>query len=181
MATLSSFTFITLDGYYKGLSQDTSWHHHDKEGEKYSEESLASDSTLLFGRTTYEMMASFWPTPMASEMFPKVAKGMNKAKKLVISSSLQSPQWKNTEVLNKNWLDEIAQLKKKTNITLLGSGSILTQLANAGFVDQFQFMIDPVAIGEGTPIFKGLTHQLNLQLVHSRVFKSGTLLLTYKK
>ncbi|MEZ4945900.1 MAG: dihydrofolate reductase family protein [Cyclobacteriaceae bacterium] len=181
MATLSSFTFITLDGYYKGLSQDTSWHHHDKEGEKYSEESLASDSTLLFGRTAYEMMASFWPTPMASEMFPKVAKGMNKAKKLVISSTLQSPQWKNTEVLNENWLDEIAQLKKKTNITLLGSGSILTQLANAGFVDQFQFMIDPVAIGEGTPIFKGLTHQLNLQLVHSRVFKSGTLLLTYKK
>lgn len=178
---LSSFTFITLDGYYKGLSEDTSWHHHDKEGEKYSEESLATDSTLLFGRTTYEMMASFWPTPMAAEMFPKVAKGMNKAKKLVISSSLQSPQWNNTEVLKKNWLDEITILKKNTNISLLGSGSILTQLAEAGLIDRFQFMIDPIAIGAGTPIFKGLTQQLHLQLVHSRVFKSGTLLLTYEK
>ena len=178
---LSSFTFITLDGYYKGLSEDTSWHHHDKEGEKYSEESLATDSTLLFGRTTYEMMASFWPTPMAAEMFPKVAKGMNKAKKLVISSSLQSPQWNNTEVLKKNWLDEITILKKNTNISLLGSGSILAQLAEAGLIDRFQFMIDPIAIGAGTPIFKGLTQQLHLQLVHSRVFKSGTLLLTYEK
>ncbi|GAB1444803.1 MAG: dihydrofolate reductase family protein [Cyclobacteriaceae bacterium] len=181
MPTLSTFTFITLDGYYKGFSEDTSWHHHDKEGEKYSEESLASDSTLLFGRTTYEMMASFWPSPRAKEMFPKVAEGMNKAKKLVISSSLKSPQWKNTEVLNKNWLDKISSLKKKTNITLLGSGSILTQLAEAGLVDQFQFMIDPVAIGEGTPIFKGLTNQLNLKLVNSRIFKSGTVLLTYGK
>lgn len=180
MGKLSTFTFISLDGYFKGSNGGTDWHHHDREDEQYSEESLQSGSILLFGRTTYEMMAAFWPSPEAKAMFPIVAEGMNSAKKLVISSTLKSPEWRNTEVLNKNWIDKIGSLKKESDITLLGSGSILTQLVDANLVDQFQLMIDPVVLGNGTSIFKGISSQLDLQLTSSKTFKNGKLLLNYE-
>ena len=64
-------------------------------------------------------------------------------------------------------------------MTILGSGSIITQFAERGMLDSFQIMIDPVALGDGTPIFKGLPGKLNLKLTSSRVFKSGVILLNY--
>ncbi len=79
MCKLTSFTFLSLNGLYKGEHEDTSWHRHEEEEGKYSEESLESNNILLFGRSTYEMMYSFWPSPMAAKMYPKVAIGMNKA------------------------------------------------------------------------------------------------------
>ncbi|MEW5959613.1 MAG: dihydrofolate reductase, partial [Chloroflexota bacterium] len=79
MRKLTAYNFLTLNGFFKGPNEDTNWHTHGEEEAKYSEESLAQDNILLFGRKTYEMMASFWPTPQAKELFPKVAAGMNKA------------------------------------------------------------------------------------------------------
>lgn len=70
MPKITSFTFLTLNGYFKGENEDTSWHRHGEEENRYSEDSLQSDSILLFGRTTYEMMYSFWPTLRAAELFP---------------------------------------------------------------------------------------------------------------
>jgi dihydrofolate reductase len=65
-------------------------------------------------------------------------------------------------------------------MTLLGSGSILTQLAEEGLIDEFQFMVNPVALGEGTPIFKNIKHRLNLKLTSTRTFKNGNVLLCYQ-
>jgi dihydrofolate reductase len=182
MRKLTTFTFISLDGYYKGQNQDISWHKHGAEEGEYSAESLKSESILLFGRTTYEMMASFWPTPMAFDSFPVVAEGMNKAEKIVFSRTLKKADWENTRIISENILDEVKQLKQyaEKDLTLLGSGSILAQLAEAGLIDEYQIMIDPVAIGNGTPIFKNINHQLDLKLISSRTFKSGVILLNYQ-
>jgi dihydrofolate reductase len=68
MAKIIAYNFITLDGYYKGPNEDISWHKHGKEESAYSEEMLALDNVLIFGRKTFENMASFWPTSFASEM-----------------------------------------------------------------------------------------------------------------
>jgi len=180
MGTLTSFTFLTLDGYYKGLYEDISWHQHDREGEQYSRDLLRSGNTLLFGRTTYEMMAGFWPTSTAKQRFPVVAEGMNKALKLVVSNSLQSAAWTNTKIIRDNWIYQLKQLKEKSNITILGSGSIVTQLSTAGLIDQYQFMIDPLILGKGTSIFSGLKVPLKLKLKDSQVFSTGKLLITYQ-
>jgi dihydrofolate reductase len=180
MGTLTSFTFMTLDGYYKGFDEDISWHIHDSEGEKFSQQSLEAGNTLIFGRKTFEMMSGFWPTAQATEAYPLVAEGMNRAKKLVITSAPRLPKWNNTHILNENWVHEIAQLKERENLTLLGSGTILTQLAEVGLIDQFQFMIDPIVIGQGTSIFNGLSCPVNVRLVDTRIFESGKLLLTYR-
>ena len=179
MGRISAFVFTSLDGYYKGFNEDTSWHNHGEEELQYSEESLALGDTLLFGRVTYEHMQSFWPTPAAAQLMPKMAEGMNSASKLVVSRTLKEPGWKNTQVLGTNWAWELRETRKSKNITLLGSGSILTQLVNEDLLDELQVMINPRAIGNGSSIFKGLKNPFNGQLESHRVFNSGVVLLTY--
>ncbi len=182
MGKLSSFQFLTLNGYYKGANNDTSWHQHGGEESDYANEGLQSNSILLFGRTTYEMMAGFWPTPQALESMPEMARGMNASEKIVVSSSLQKASWNNSRIIKGNLEAAITQLKKesKKDITILGSGSIVRQLASAGLIDEYQVMIDPVALGQGTSLFEGISDQLDLQLIHHRVFNSGVVLLSYQ-
>lgn len=182
MAKLTSFTFISLNGFYKGENEDINWHQHGGEEAEYSVESLKSNDILLFGRVTYEMMKSFWPTQMAYDSFPEVADGMNNSDKLVISKSLKTTDWKNTKIINENLIEKITDLKKssKKNITLLGSGKVLKQLANANLVDEYQVMIDPIFLENGEPILNSLNQNLSLELVKSKVFESGTILLYYR-
>ena len=182
MGKVSAFNFVTLDGYFEGPKRDISWHKHDADGTAYAVEGLKSGNTLLFGRVTYEMMASYWPTPVAIKNDPVVAEGMNKAEKIVFSRTLKKVGWNNTRLVKDNIGSEIRNLKKTSgkDMTLLGSGSILTQFAEEGLIDEFQFMVDPIALGEGTSIFKNIKRRLNMKLTSTRTFKNGTVLLCYQ-
>ena len=184
MGKLSVFNFITLNGFYKGENNDTSWHQHGsgEEGE-FAAEGAKSDSILLFGRVTYEMMASFWPTPAALQSMPEVANGMNASEKIVFSKTLKSTNWQNSRIISGNIIEETKKLKENTkkDLTILGSGSITSQFADAGLIDLYMFMLDPLALGKGTPIFNGVKQQVNLKLENTRTFKSGRILLTYQK
>ena len=176
--------FLTLNGFYKGAGDDTSWHQHGEEEAVFSEEQLQAGNILLFGKTTFGMMKSFWPTPMAAELFPIVAERMNEAEKLVISNSLKKAEWKNTKIIKGDIIKQIEKLKASAgkNITILGSGSIVTLLTNSGLIDEYQIMVDPVAIKKGSTLFSGIQSTLNLKLTHTRIFKkSGSVLLTYRK
>lgn len=182
MRKLSIFNFITLNGYFKGIEEDISWHQHGGEENTYSTEMLASGNTLLFGRITYEMMKSFWPTPEAKQSSPVVAAGMNQAEKIVFSRTLQKADWNNTTLIRENIIEKVKEIKqtKGKDLTLLGSGTIVSQFAEAGLIDEYQIMVDPIAIGEGKPIFKGIKNHLQLRLTDAKVFKSGVVLLCYK-
>ncbi|HTA60918.1 MAG TPA: dihydrofolate reductase family protein [Bacteroidia bacterium] len=184
MSKLTSFTFISLNGFFKGKNEDTSWHHHGGEAGKFANDASSADNILLFGRKTYEMMVSFWPTAMAAEMFPIVAKNMNKSEKIVCSKTLKKVDWENTTIMQGDIVEQIKQLKQNTkkNITILGSGSLLTQLTDAGLIDQYTIMLNPVALGKGTSVFEGIQSNLELKLVSSRVFeKDGIVLFNYEK
>lgn len=183
MRTISSFNFVTLNGFFEGLNHDLSWHKHGgQEESEFALEGLRSGSILLYGRVTYQMMASFWPTPMATEMMPEMAAGMNKAEKIVFSRTLKNAEWNNTTIIGNNIFDEVRKLKQSPgkDMTILGSGSIVRQFAEEGLIDQIQLMVDPVALGNGTPLFRHMRRQLNLQLINTRTFKSGAVLLSYK-
>lgn len=182
MGKITAFNFISLDGYYEASPGDISWHQHDAEGNKFSEEMLAANNTLLFGRVTYELMVSYWPTPYALENDPIVAAGMNKAEKIVFSQTLKETSWNNTSLMKHNILEEIKSLKQKDgkNMAILGSGSIITQFAQAGLIDEYQLLIDPIAIGGGTSIFRGIKNKLPLKLKKTKVFKNGSVLLCYE-
>ncbi len=182
MRKITAFLFTTVNGCYRSIDHDTSWHRHGEEGTAYSEKQLESDDILLFGRKTYEMMAAFWPSPMAYELFPKVAEGMNKAAKIVVSNSLKKTDWSTTVLMSGDIISQIKKLKQSPgkNITLLGSGELANQLTAAGLIDEYLFLIDPVAIGNGVTLFEKLGKPLELKLTDAKIFpKSGSVLLSY--
>ncbi len=183
MRKLTAYNFLTLNGFFKGPNEDTNWHTHGEEEARYSEESLAQGNVLLFGRKTYEMMVSFWPTPQAKELFPKVAEGMNKAEKIVFSRSPFEPAWENTRVISGDIVAKIQEIKRSPgkDMAILGSGSLITLFTDHGFIDAYQFMVDPVAIPDGTPVFSNIKQKLNLRLTGSKVFNSGVVLLNYER
>ncbi len=99
MRKVSAFIFVTLNGYFEGPKRDISWHQHGPEENEYAVEMLKSGNTLLFGRVTYELMASYWPTPYALKNDPIVAEGMNSADKIVFSRTLKKVDWRNTRLV----------------------------------------------------------------------------------
>src|SRR3954471_14000131 len=136
MPQLSIFNFISLDGYYKDQNNAISWHKHGEEEAQFSAKNANTGSTLLFGRITYQMMAGFWTTPMARQSMPEVAEGMSRSKKIVFSTTLETVSWENTQVEKGDLEETIKKLKQESavDITVLGSGSIVTQLAAAGLI-----------------------------------------------
>jgi dihydrofolate reductase len=183
MAILSVFDFISLNGNYKDADNDIRWHQHSADQMKLSEEGANSGSILVFGRTTYEMMASFWPTEQAMATMPIVATGMNAAEKIVFSRTMRSASWHNTRVIDTDMLGAIKELKKSSpkDMTILGSGSIVSQLTQHGLIDTYQMLIDPVILGGSANLFASLParHKTELKLLDSKVYQSGSVLLTY--
>lgn len=183
MRKLNCFNFLSLNGFYKGENEDLSWHNHDEEGARFSEENLASDGILVFGRVTYEIMVSYWTTRQAHEQLPKVAEGMNKAEKIVFSNTLKKADWQNTTLIKGDMIEETKNLKKAPgkDMVILGSGNIVSQLADHNLIDSYQLLINPLILPKGTPLFKNMKHLVNLKLTSTREFKNGNVLLCYER
>jgi dihydrofolate reductase len=182
--TLESFMLLSLDGYYCDQKGDMSFAHKpqsDSEWQEFVSGNAKGEGMLLFGRTTYEMMAAWWPTPMAAQAMPDVAAGMNAMPKIVFSRTLRSADWSNTTVVKDDLAGTVRRLKAEpgSGMTILGSGTIVRQLAEAGLIDTFQVVVNPVALGAGRSFLAGLTKPLELALVSTRVFKNGSVVLTY--
>ena len=181
MATLSVFNFMSLNGFTHDAQGGIAWHRHGEEEGAYAAEGANSASILVFGRKTYDMMASFWPTPMAAQMQPEVTKGMNASSKIVFSRTMKKAEWENTRLVSTDPAAEIRRMKKEQEnpLTILGSGSIVTLCAEHGLIDDYKLMIDPVILGAGATLAAGISKTLDLQLKDHRIFHSGVVLLHY--
>jgi dihydrofolate reductase len=129
------------------------------------------------------MMAGYWPTPEATRSNPKVAATMNNAHKIVFSKTLKpkdGPVWKNITALHEINREEIMKLKGQSGsgIVILGSGSIVQQLANLGLIDEYQLLVNPVILGSGKYLFNEVK-RMNLKLLETRSFGSGKVFLRY--
>ena len=186
MPHLHVFENVTLDGYFTGENGDLSWAHQrggdDPEWNEFIAGNAKGGSTLLLGRKTYEMMQAYWPTPQAKREALEVADGMNRMRKVVVSRTLDEPEWSNTKVLSGDLAQEVRQLKESGDgdITILGSGSIVAQLAAAGLIDDYQVVVNPVVLGKGRTMFEGVEDPPNLKLKKTRTFKNGNVLLSYE-
>jgi len=182
MRNLFAFDLVSLDGYFEGPSSDISWHNVDAEFNDYAIAMLDSADALLFGRVTYELMAGFWPTPEAIKNDPIVAGKMNALPKIVFSRTLNKVEWNNTRLLKDNIEDEIRKMKQMPgkDMALLGSGSILSGFARHGLIDEYRIMVNPLVLGAGTPLFKGIKDRLGLKLLAARAFRNGNVLLRYE-
>jgi dihydrofolate reductase len=183
MRKISVFNFLTLNGFYKGDGNDISWHHHGGEEADFAGDSANPEqpNDLMFGRITYQMMAGFWPSEAGRKANPRVAEGMNRSEKFVFSRTLKKADWAGTKILKGDIVDETIRLKESQgpDITILGSGQIIAQLATHGLIDSFMLMVDPVVLGSGSSFCGGITAKLDLTLTKSRTFKSGVVLLSY--
>lgn len=182
MRKLFVFNLVTLDGYFEGPNRDISWHNVDAEFNEYAIDMLNSVDTLLFGRVTYDLMAGFWPTPDAIKNDPIVAGKMNSLSKIVFSKTLEKAEWNNTRLVKSNIEEEIKKMKNQAGmgIALLGSGSIMSELAQCGLIDEYRIMVNPIILGNGNPLFKGIKDRIKLKLEKTRSFRNGNVLLYYQ-
>jgi dihydrofolate reductase len=183
--TLSAFMQISLDGYYCDARGDMSFAHKppdDEEWQEFVEGNAGGGGMLLFGRVTYQLMANWWPTPMAAQAMPEVAARMNAMPKLVASRTLARADWVNTTLVKEDLAGALRRLKQDPgpDITILGSGSILTQVAEARLLDELQVVVNPVALGAGKALFAGVAERLHLTLARSREFRNGSVVLWYR-
>ncbi len=183
MRKLTCFNFVSLNGFYKGANEDLSWHNHDEEGARFSEENLKGGGTLVFGRVTYQMMEKSWTSEALIKALPKVAEGMNKAEKIVFSNTLQKVDWHNTTLIKGDMIHEMKKLKQMpgNDMCILGSGNVINQLADHNLIDEYQLLVNPLVLAEGTPLFKDMKHNLKLRLKSTREFKNGNVLMCYEK
>jgi len=186
MKKTSVFNHVSIDGMFAGPKGEIDWFQavHDDEWQRYAQQHAdLSRSTLMFGHTTYEMMKGFWPTPQALQMDPKMADVMNNSPKIVFSKKLKSakdePNWKNVRVFPRMDMEELKALKKKEDLTILGSGTIVQQLAKLGLIDEYALVVVPIVLGKGRPLFEGVD-QTNLKLIEEKAFGSGVILLRYQ-
>jgi dihydrofolate reductase len=170
---------VSMEGYFEGPNDDLSWTK--SKFEAFSQEPREVVDTLLFGRRTYEMMRNFWPTPQAAALAPEVAHFMNSVHKVVATRTPFDPGWEHVTVISGDVVDEVRKLKAQPGHTIgiFGSNTLCVSLMQAKLIDEFQILVNPVAIGQGTPLFKGLPIHVDFALKQAQTFDSGVVMLTY--
>ncbi len=177
------FNMVSLDGYFEGPQGELDWHKVDGEFNEFAVEQLDAAGALLFGRVTYQLMAGYWPTPIAAQNDPAVAEKMNRISKIVFSKTLDKAEWENTRLVNSDAVAEIVKLKKHEgkHLFLLGSSYLATDLAVKGLIDEYRIMVNPIFLGDGVPLLKGLPGRVKLNWMKTKVFHSGNVLLYYSR
>jgi dihydrofolate reductase len=180
MREMFLFMMTTVDGYFEGENHDISWHNVDTEFNTFANAQLDEADTLIFGRTTYELMANFWPTRQAMEVASETATRMNSLKKIVFSHKPFVPTWKPTTVYTDiQKLNDIKQQPGKS-IAVLGSSNLCVWLLEADLLDEIRIMVNPIVIGKGSPLFAGIDTSHKFSLIDSRAFTNGNVLIRYK-
>ena len=192
-----AFDWLTADGYFAGRDDNLSWVVPDDEQAKAAAAGIPAADTVLFGRRTYQIFEGFWrkalqdsstaPDPhrpgQRSEEHRAIAVWMNNATKLVFSRTLNAVTWNNARLVRELDLDEITALKQRPgkSIMIFGSGSIVSQLTQRGLIDEYQFVVCPVFLGDGRRLLEGTSESVTLDLLETRQYPSGDLSLRYAR
>jgi dihydrofolate reductase len=182
MRKIFAFILTTLDGYYEGPNREFDFWVVDEEFDRFAVEQLDEVDTLLFGRVTYEGMAAYWPTPQGEQDDPRVAARMNGLSKIVVSRTLDKAEWANTRLIKGGVAEELTKLKQQpgNDIAILGSSDLTVSLLQMGLVDEVRIMVNPVVLGAGNSVFRTADERIGLDLLKSRSFDSGNVLLCYR-
>ncbi len=197
MRKIVMFNRVTLEGFFSGPDGNLDWVVPDRELDRAGAAGIPGTDTVLFGRRTYAMFAAFWPhalddsptspnphMPRArSPEMRAMAVMLNEASKIVFSRTLKEATWKNTRILRKLDPREIEAMKRGPgkDMIIFGSGSIVSQLTEHSLIDEYQFVVDPVLLGQGEPLFHGLPRGARLELKEAKAYPSGNVMLRYTR
>jgi dihydrofolate reductase len=191
------FNRVSSDGRFAAQDGSLDWVVPEPEIDRLGVAGMQSTDTVLFGRRTYEMFASFWPSVYAnpdsarnphgpggaSPELRAMATWLNDTKKLVFSRTLREASWHNTEILGEFSASAIETLEQRPGegIIIFGSGSIVSLLSEHGLIDEYRLIVTPVVLGDGTPWLRGVSKRIRLALLEAKAYPSGNVMLRYAR
>jgi dihydrofolate reductase len=171
---------MTLDGFcdHTAMIADDEIHQH------YNE-LLSNADTLIYGRITYQLMESYWPSivkkPTGNKPTDEFAVLIDNIPKIVFSRTLKNVDWKNTELKKEVIKEEILELKQQAGKNILvGSPSLIVALMQLDLIDEYQLSVQPIVLGSGLPLFKNVKDRVNLKLLKTKTFGCGAVTLYYE-
>ena len=180
MRTLIAAINMTLDGFcdHTAMIADDELHQH------YNE-LLSNAGTLIYGRITYQLMESYWPTvvknPTGNKPTDEFAVLIDNISKIVFSRMLKNVDWKNTELKGEVIKEDILELKQQVGKNILvGSPSLIVALAQLDIIDEYQLAVQPTILGTGLPLFKNIRDRVDLKLLKTKTFGCGAVALYYE-
>ena len=191
------FNHVTADGYFAGPDGNLSWVVPDEEIDKAAVQRMPAIDTILLGRRTYELFEAYWPHALndsetaadphdssrRSSTLRDMAVWINEANKLVFSRTLKKVGWKNTRIRPGIDPGAIEAMKREPgkDMIVFGSGSVVSELTRHGLIDEYQFVVNPVLLGQGKPLMEGMSNGAKLKLRESRQYPSGNVVLRYER
>jgi dihydrofolate reductase len=170
---------LSLDGVMESPEEWT-FSYSNAEMEEMNASGMAASDALLLGRVTYEGLAAFWPNQPSSE---PIVNYINSVSKFVVSTTLEEPLgWNNSTLIKGDVAEEVPRLKRQPgkDITIIGSGALVRSLLRDGLLDELRLMVHPVVLGGGKRLFEDGSDQTALNLVDSKTFSTGVVVLTYR-
>ena len=176
----------SLDGFVAGPKGEMNWITLDEAMFDFIGTMTDKADTALYGRVTYEMMQSYWPNagekPNASKHDKEHSTWYNKVSKIVLSKTMNEKGLKNTTVIGDQLAENMHKIKKQEgeNIMIFGSPGASHALLGQGLIDEFWLFVNPVLLGQGIPLFKGVKETTKLKLVETKAFSCGVIALHYE-
>ena len=181
---------MSLDGFVAGLNGEMDWIKVDEEIFDHVGKRISEGDTALYGRVTYQMMESYWPTagdkPTASKHDIEHSKWYSKVHKVVLSRTLNPDNYReiNTKIIGDNLSDSINEIKQSRSggsedILLFGSPTATHSLIQLNLIDGYWLFVNPIILGQGIPLFADIKDKIELNLVTTRQFTCGVTELNY--
>lgn len=174
---------MTLDGFcdHTAMIADDEIHEH------YND-LLRTTSTLIYGRITYQLMESFWPTvvknPTGNRAVDEFAVLIDEVPKMVFSRTLDTVDWKHTTLKKEIIKEEILELKHSEDggnkDIFVGSPGLIVAFTKLDLIDEYQLGVQPTVLGTGLTLFKNITDRINLKLLQTKTFGCGAIMLYYE-
>lgn len=169
---------MTLDGFCDHTAGIP-----DEEIHQHYTELLGHGDTILYGRTTYQLM-EFWRTllqnPSEEKSMNDFAKAIDKIPKIVFSRTIKNVEWESATIAKHDLKDEVLELKKQSGKDIfVGSRSLIVQLIQLDLIDELQLCVHPVVIGNGLPLFENLQANVTFKLLKTKIFGGGAVILYY--
>lgn len=177
----------TIDSFVAGLNGELDWMtgwDSDDELKNYESEIADTVDTILMGRKMTDGFVSYWTKVVENPDSPdyEFAKRMVDIPKVVFTKTLDESPWANTVLAKGNLVEEVNSRKNQSgkDILVYGGADFVSSLIKENLIDEYNFFVNPTAIGNGMTIFGGLKDKLKLQLVKTRSFDCGIVLLKYE-
>ena len=187
MRKIISFMHISLDGFVAGPNGELNWAKVDEEIFDHVGKRISEGDTALYGRVTYQLMESYWPTaadkPTASKHDIEHSKWYSKVHKVVLSKTMNPDSYRetNTTIISDNLSDRLNEIKQPGDkeILLFGSPTATHSLIQLNLIDGYWLFVNPIILGQGIPLFADIKDKIKLKLLTTRQFTSGVTELNY--